>query len=93
MEMNTATRISEAKIFLRENPEEAVATVSRIFKLPSSTLQRSIARENEGGSESKPRGGHNKILKDHQTVAVHGFIRRLLTYSMPPTKPLILNAI
>ena len=93
MELDTATRISEAKKFLTENSHEAIATVARMFDLPDSTLRRSINRETHQRVESKASGGQNKILKEHQIEAVHGFIRSLLMSSIPPIKPLIFNAI
>lgn len=92
MDMNTTTRVDKAKKFLADNPQEAIATVARLFDLPDSTLQSSIIRTSIT-VQPKARGGTNKILQEHQTTAVHGFIRSLLASSIPPTKPLIFNAI
>ena len=92
MKINTADRIFDAKKFLQENPEKTMIIVSRIFHFSRNTLQNSINRETVTASLNRD-DGHNKILKDHQTQTVHGFIRRLLTYSIPFIKPLIFNAI
>lgn len=86
-------RMHEAKKFFAENSGENVTTVAHIFHLPRSTLQASIRRERKTSKTRASNGGHNKILNDHQIEAIHNFIRRLLTFSIPPTKPLIFNAI
>ena len=92
--MNTADRILDAKKFLQKNPEKTMIIVFRIFHFSRSILQSSINREKTTTATSLNRGGgHNKILEDHQTQTVHEFIRRLLIYSIPLTKPLIFNAI
>ena len=90
MEINIVFRIFEVKEFLRENSEESIIVVFRIFHFSFNILQRSIAREKD---VSKSRENQNKILKNHQITTVHQFIRRLLTYSMSFIKSLIFNAI
>lgn len=95
MDLDARSRLHKARKFLEENPRESVAMVSRIFDLPVTTLYSFISRGNKS-IESKTRLSNvelNKMLQQHQTIAVHKFIRSLLSYSMPPTKPLIFNSI
>ena len=96
MKMDTVARISEAKKFLSENPDEVIATVARFFQFSDSTLRRSIARKAETAMQfikSRQMRGQNKILKEHQIAALHKFIRSLLTCSIPSTKSLVFNSI
>ena len=93
MDTDLPTRISEAKKFLTENPDESAAVAGRIFDVSSATLRSFLARKSRKTTKLSPLGGQNKILKEHQIEAVHEFIRSLLRSSIPPTKPLIFNAI
>lgn len=95
MEMDPSTRLLEAKKFLNDNPDENVAAIARLFHLPRSTLHRSIAREAQKDQSTSNLGGagKNKILQEHQAEALREFIRSLLKSSIPPTKPLVFDAI
>ena len=42
------TRISKAKQFLQENPDEHISTAARIYNVKWSTLQSSIKRQPTG---------------------------------------------
>ena len=93
--MITVNRVFDAKKFLQENSEKTMIIVSRIFQFSRSILQSSINREKTATTSSnrKSQNGLNKILENHETQIVHEFIRRLLIYSIPPTKSLIFNSI
>jgi hypothetical protein len=55
--------VSEARDWLKANPTESVATASRIFKVPRTTLQSSITRL---ARRRVGRGGQNKVLTTAQ---------------------------
>jgi hypothetical protein len=93
-----AMRIENAKHFLKENPTETIACAARIHDLTETTLYSSISREKKEKDEAEKtsvsrRGGHNKILSQDETDAVHDLIRSLLICDIPPTHNLILRAI
>ncbi len=54
--------MENAKRFLRENPTESKAVAAKIFNVKANTLSVSIRRDSVGSK----RGGHNKILQDHE---------------------------
>jgi hypothetical protein len=81
-------RIQNAKDFLRENPDEIPITTARIYALQPSTLYSSLERPTSG-----IRGGHNRVLENHQLVSLHLFIRSLLAYGIQPTHQLVYNSI
>ena len=81
-------RILSAKEFLRENPDEKPITAARIFEIKPTSLNSSLTRK----TFSK-HGGHNKILQQHYTKALHSYIRSLLAYGIQPTFPLVYNSI
>jgi hypothetical protein len=81
-------RLQDAKQWLQENPTESVITTSRLFKINYQTLYSSIKRPVACG-----RGGQNKILQEHQTKAIHTFIRDLLSYGIQPTMRLVFQSI
>jgi hypothetical protein len=85
-----AERIENAKQFLKENPTETIACAARIYDLPETTLYSSIRRQKD---EKTRRGGHNKILSQDETDAIHDLIRSLLIWGIPPTHNLIFAAI
>jgi hypothetical protein len=80
-------RRQKAKQWLEANPAENVVTASRLYKVNYDTLKSSIKRP------KRSHGGHNKILQDHQTKAIHTFIRDLLSYGIQPTMTLVFQAI
>jgi hypothetical protein len=82
------TRIQHAKQFLKENPDEQAVTAARIYNLQPTTLYSQLLREPTG-----TRGRQNKILQEHHVLAIHNFIRSLLTYQIQPTHGLVFNAI
>ena len=81
-------RLQDAKKWLEANPSEKVTTASRLYKIEYCTLQSSIQRP-----DNRQRGGQNKVLQEHQTRAIHTFIRDLLSYSIQPTDTLIFQSI
>lgn len=83
-------RRQQAVLWLRENPSEKAITASRLFNLNLSSLYTMIRR---GTSTRNTHGGHNKVLQDYQSRAVHQFIRELLSFGMQPTIPLVYGAI
>lgn len=83
-----ATRLQKAKRWLRDNPEGKRCTAARLYNLKPSTLYSSCSRP-----ESRKRGGHNKILQEHQIAALHLYIRSLLEYQIQPTHSLVYNSI
>lgn len=86
------TRIDGAKAFLRENPHERIASAADIFKLHHTTLYNSISRDKKPPSGLK-RGGHNKILDEHQTETIHQFIRSSLEHGVQPSREAVFSAI
>ena len=85
-----STRINNAKEFLRQNPTEKTTVAARIYNLHPSTLQSSIDRARHTKSE---RGGHNKILQNHEKEALYQFIRLLLTSGIQSTSQLVFRMI
>jgi hypothetical protein len=81
-------RLREAKQWLLDNPRENSATASRLFRVKYDTLYASLSRRRK-----HPHGGHNKVLQDYQTRAIHAFIRDLLAYGILPTVPLVFQSI
>ena len=73
---DSVTRLNDAKQFLIENPLESKICAARIFDIPRTTLQSSLA-QNSASNEVGKRGGHNKILEKHQIKAIHEFARYL----------------
>lgn len=55
------TEIQQAKIFLKEYPEETITTVAGIFKLPQTSLSASIHN-----LPTRRRDDHNQILTPDQ---------------------------
>ena len=68
---NISTRICNAKEFLQQNPTEKTRIAACIYDLHPSTLQSFIDRAHHTKTR---RGGHNKILQDHEKKALHQFI-------------------
>ena len=101
------TRISDAKTFLLENPDERTACAAQIFKIRPTTLYSSIATDKKSSfsdmksssnkksssSAKSARGGQNKILEEHQVKAIHHFIRSLLAQGIQPSHGVVFNAI
>ena len=101
------TRISDAKTFLLENPDERTACAAQIFKIRPTTLYSSIATDKKSSfsdmksfsnkksssSAKSARGGQNKILEEHQVKAIHHFIRSLLAQGIKPSHGVVFNAI
>ena len=81
-------RILYAKEFLKLNPDEKPVTAARIFNIKPTSLNSSLTRKTSG-----KHGGHNKILQQHHTEALHSYIRSLLAYRIQPTFPLVYNSI
>jgi hypothetical protein len=67
-----AERTENAKQFLKENPTEIIACAARIYDLTETTLYSSIKRQKD---EKTRREGHNKILSQDETDAIHDLIR------------------
>lgn len=82
-----ATRIQQAKKWLKTNPTESLATASRLYQVKYRSLQSSIKRP------TRTHGGHNKVLQEYQTKAIHTFIRDLLSYGIQPTMALVFQSI
>ncbi len=80
--------MEQAKQFLMENPTESIAVAAKIFNVNVKTLTSSIER---GSSDKK--GGQNKIMQEHETKAIDGFIRSLLVNEIPPTGGIVFSAI
>ena len=81
-------RLEEAKQWLYKNPTKKPITASRLFRVNYQTLISSLKR-----SHVRPQGGHNKVLQEHQTRAIHTFIRDLLSYGIQPTDTLVFQSI
>ena len=81
-------RLKDAKQWLEDNPTESCVTASRLFKVNYQSLYSSINRPH-----IRRRGGQNKILQEHQTRAIHSFIRDLLSYGIQPTVTLVFQSI
>ena len=41
----------------------------------------------------RPHGGHNKVLQEHQTKAIHTYIRDFFSYGIQPTMTLVFQTI
>jgi hypothetical protein len=80
--------MENAKRFLKENPTESMTAAARIFNINENTLVASVRR---GSGEKK--GGHNKVLQDHEISALDDFIRSLLKHAIPPTSAVVFSAI
>ena len=80
------TRLSEAKQWLLDNPEETPYVVAKIFKVNRSTLARAKRR---GTLITRLYGGQNRILTTVQEQAVHAYIKSLLENSQLLTKEII----
>ena len=86
-----STRISNAKVFVKEKPTEKITHVAQRFQIPATTLRSSIKSEKKpAGPDS---GGHNKILEDYQVNVIVQFIRSLLTYNLQPSHGVVFSAI
>lgn len=85
-----ATRISNAKQYLLENPTETKISAALKFEVNVNTLGSSIRRQK---IPNRRRGGQNKILEEHETRAVHAFIESLLSNCIEPTHSLVFDAI
>jgi hypothetical protein len=83
------TRLQKARDFLRDNPNEPLVVAARIYNIPPATLYAAMKR----GWECRKRGGHNQILQEHHTLALHKFIRSLLASGILPTHTIVFNAI
>ena len=81
-------RIRQAVAFLREYPNEEPAPIARLYMVPLSSLYSALQRPTPYG-----RGGNNRILLDHHTIAIHNFIRSLLCNGIKPTQELIYGTI
>jgi transposase len=82
--------LSEAREWLTANPSESIATASRIFKVPKSTLQMSITRLNR---VRVGRGGRNKLLTAAQTKALKKWITTQYKQGLGATKQMTFAAI
>ncbi len=88
--LDQKTRIQHAKAFLIDNPQETIATASRIFQLSRTTLSSSIY------ATPKPylrKGGQNRILTPSQEQSLNRFIQSYLNHSQLPTRGVVLGAI
>jgi hypothetical protein len=86
--LDQKTRIQHAKAFLIDNPQETIATASRIFQLSRTTLSSSIY--------AKPylrKGGQNRILTPSQEQSLNRFIQSYLNHGQLPTRGVVLGAI
>ncbi len=93
-----AKRIENAKQFLKENLIEIIACAARIHDLIEIILYSSISRDKNEKNEAEKtsvsrREGHNKILSQDETDALHKLIRFLLKCDISSTHNLILRAI
>jgi hypothetical protein len=82
--------ISKARQWLQENPSESVATASRIFKVPKSSLQSSITRL------SQPRlqqGGLNRVLTVAQVEALKKWIIKQYEQGLGATRQMTFAAV
>lgn len=86
---NEAERRQQALQWLKEYPSETVATASRVFGVNHNSLYTLARRPNNG----RPIGGQNKILSEHQSHAIHQFIRELLSCGIQPTHSLVYGSI
>src|SRR3981189_3783942 len=88
--LDQKTRIQHAKAFLIDNPQETIATASRIFRLSRTTLSSSIH------AKPKPylrKGGQNRILTPSQEQSLNRFIQSYLNHGQLPTRGVVLGAI
>jgi hypothetical protein len=82
--------IQDALEFNAQNPDELVATVSRIFKVNVLTLRSRIRRRQ---TEGKQHGGHNKVLSDAQNEGIRRYIRRSCEAGYGATRAVVFEAI
>jgi hypothetical protein len=90
-----AERIENAKQFLKENPTEIIACAARIYDLIEITLYSFIQRQKDEAEKTfvSRREGHNKILSQDETDALHDLIRFLLMSCISSTHSLLFEAI
>ena len=76
--------VEDARKFLIENPTEKKVTAARIYNLNYDTFKSSLRRES-----GRKRGGHNKVLNEQETEAIHQRINSLLMHGILPTHEVI----
>ena len=84
------TPLSNARKWLAENPTESVAVASRIFRVPESTIRRSITRLAQPRYQ---RGGHNKVLSTAQVEALKKWILEQYYLGLGATRNMIFAAV
>jgi hypothetical protein len=92
---NVEKRIQDALEFHAQNPDESIATVTRIFKIHGPTLRSRIRRQSQPPAQiSKAKhGGHNKVLSDAQNESIRRYIRRSYEAGYGATKAMVFEAI
>ena len=84
----TPNPMEEARKFLIANPTEKKATVARLFNVNENSLKAAIYRDS-----SLQRGGHNRVLTDSDTKAIHERIKSYLMHGILPTYEIVFNMI
>ena len=84
----TSNPMDEARKFYIANPTEKKTTVAKIFNVNVNSLKSAINRD-----YSLPRGGHNRILDDSDTKAIHERIKSYLMHGILPTSEIVFNMI
>jgi hypothetical protein len=82
--------LSEAREWLIANPNESMAAASRIFKVKSSTLRSSIARQKK---QRVGQGGQNRILTKPQIEALKKWILKQYQEGLGATRQMTFAAI
>ncbi|KAI9670472.1 MAG: hypothetical protein M1829_004795 [Trizodia sp. TS-e1964] len=85
-------RLSQAIQWLVENPKEQSVTAARIFKVALKALWAALLRKKKG-TNSGEWGGHNRVLTNAESYAVHRFIGDLLDHQILPTWQTIYSAV
>ncbi|KFZ23918.1 hypothetical protein V502_01603 [Pseudogymnoascus sp. VKM F-4520 (FW-2644)] len=84
------TPLSDAREWLAGNPTESTAVAARIFRVPKSTLQSSIARTRQ---PPRHRGGQNKVLSTTQIEALKQWIIKQYELGLGATRQMTFAAI
>ncbi|KFY32612.1 hypothetical protein V493_00034 [Pseudogymnoascus sp. VKM F-4281 (FW-2241)] len=88
------TPLSNACKWLVENPLENATVASRIFKIPRSTIQSSIARAARREQQQPPQhGGKNKLLSITQIEALKKWILEQYHLGLGATRNMIFAAV
>ena len=89
------TPLSNACKWLTENPLESATTASRIFKVPRSSIQSSIARAAQQQQQQQPpqHGGKNKLLSAAQIEALKKWILEQYYLGLGATRNMIFAAV